>query len=404
MDAGREQGGKDGPQALRRLLQARDQARVDHGAAPSLPRQQPATLKRAALTAVARAFDRLYQLPSHPLGLTPAAITLAEMAELLPQPALFSIVEGGGDALGVVALCPALMTALIEMQTLGRITARPVDNRKPTRSDAIICADFVNMLLDELGKEMPAIDGFEGFSGFRYASFLDDPRPLLLMLEDCPYRVLGYRLRLGGEPGREGTIFVALPQPQAAAALPAPQPRGRDNQPPTGPAQNGSAVDETGKTQPAQLSARVAEAPVDVVGVLCRRAMRLGDLRALRPGQLLPLPRLDLSQTRLETRFGQVLAIGKLGEAGGFHAIRLRVGDGADQHALRADGQDAASVTAAQGPKDDPIPAPPDPARRAMATEPPIADLAKPDRFRPDPDEDQGPSDAAAQQKAAITG
>lgn len=395
---------------LSRLLQARDDARLAGGAAPALPHLPPITAKRAALNAIARAFEHMYQLPSTPLEMSPAAITLAEMAELLPQPALLSVVEGQGETIGVVAICPNLMTALIELQTIGRLTARPVDTRRPTRSDAIICADFINALLDELGGEMARIDGFENFEGFRYASFLEDQRALLLMLEDCPYRSLRYSVRLGHEPAREGQIFVALPQKAAVAAL-APPVR-QDARP------GGAAAAQDGRKSGPDLSGQMAQAPIEVVGVLCRRKMRLGDLRDLREGQLLPLPRVDLAQTRLETGSGQLLAIGKLGEADGNHAIRLRrEGDQpeAEPDLHRAGGQTArpdlpSNATAQEAPGQNP----------AVSPEPPIADLSLPDSFRSaGPDEDRagetpagaaarsvvsGRSAAAAPQKAVNTG
>ncbi|TRW97296.1 FliM/FliN family flagellar motor switch protein [Paracoccus sp. M683] len=425
MDAGRLQDEGGGQGVLRRLLLARDQARLDHGAAQALPRPQPVTARRAAITAVARAMDQLYQLPVSTLELQPAAITLAEMAELLPQPALLSVVEGAGDAIGVVAICPDLMTALIEMQTLGRLTARPVEARRATRSDAIICADFVNKLLEQLGQEITQVDGFETFGGFRYASFLDDQRPLLLMLDDSPYRSLRYRLRFGQNPEREGQIFVALPQNQAVAALPpsggptrpdrqagtppdaAPRPSGQG-------ARNGRGVTEEGATARADgaLARPVQDAPVEVVGVLCRRMMTLGDLRGLKAGQLLPLPRLDLSDTRLETRLGQVLATGKLGEADGYHAIRLRDAgappeasaetEGANDTAMR---QPAPGMGETGSARQQVNAAPFSPRN---AAEPPMADLKDPDGFRDPQAGDSGAVDGAmtvaSQQKAAISG
>lgn len=374
-DFGSAQNGDGGQGVLGRLVMARDQARVDHGAAPALPRPQPATAPRAATHALARAVEGLYGLPVSPLDVTPAAITLAEMAELLPRPALLSVVEGAGEALGVVAICPSLMTALIEIQTLGRITARPVEPRRPTRSDAMICADFVNALLAGLGEEMAGIDGFEGFGGFRYASFMDDQRPLLLMLEDHPYRSLRFRLGLGQPPGREGEIFLALPQKRVSPALPAPT---APPQPAETPAGRAAGADGGDAVADPRIVLNMRAAPVDLVGVLCRRRIRLGALRNLQPGQILPLPRVDLSETRLETRLGQLLAIGKLGEAEGYHAVRLR---GAGDEVAR-DGPEISAVPAEHGGRaapetgDGAIPG-------DMIAEPPMGDMDRPDGFRP---------------------
>ena len=42
----------------------------------------------------------------------------------------------------------------------------------------------LNALLAELGRECAAQPGCPDFGAFRYATYLDDPRPLLLMLEE----------------------------------------------------------------------------------------------------------------------------------------------------------------------------------------------------------------------------
>lgn len=321
-----------GDGVLRRLLAARDKAESGTGKAPHLPTMVPPTPARAAATAVGRAADKLYRLGVQPVAVTPGALTLAELPELLPMPSLLVVLQGPGDLLGVAALCPETVTALIEIQALGRVTARPAEKRRLTRSDAMICADFINALMAELATEMAGLEGFDTISGFRYATYLDDPRPLALMLEDKPYRSLAFQLRLGGSDTRDSTIFLALPQqpaqdraprahpglPPIAVAAPAEAPRNpaQDTAPtPTEAGTPGIAGD---------LAMAMAAAPVELVGVLCRRRMSLGELRGLATGKLVPLPRVSLADATLETLGGQVLATGKFGEAEGCHALRLR--------------------------------------------------------------------------------
>lgn len=368
---------------LRRLLVARNRAENGAGKAPQLPQPAPMTPARAAATAVGRAAARLYGLGVQPVAVTPGALTLAELPELLPQPALLVVLQGPGDLIGMMALCPETVTALIEIQALGRVTSRQAERRRPTRSDAMICADFVNALMAELASEMAGVEGFDGIGGFRYATWLDDPRPLALMLEDKPYRSLEFKLRLGAAETRDSTIFCALPQ---SAAVDRASPRIA-----TGHGTGADAAGAEGDCGPQKAVAGMAaeiltsgherkalasvmqQAPVELVGVLCRRRMSLGELRALTPGKLLHLPRLSLAEARLETRDGQLLAMGKFGEAEGCHAIRVH-----DAHAgaRRAPppgpgaeiGQDDLSAAIGH--------------RGATGHEPPMEDLAQPDAFR----------------------
>lgn len=299
---------------LRALLQARSQKGDDKPA--RLPQPQPLSPTRAAANAVGRAAERLYRLPVLPVDIRPGAATLAELPELLPDHSLMVVLQGPGDQIGAMALDFGTVTALIEVQALGRVTARPAERRKLTRSDAAICMDFVNALMAELGTEMAGVEGFGPIQGYRYATYLDDPRPLILMLEDRTYRSLSFDLRFGGGETRDGTIMIAVPH-QADARTADPRPAAAlSATPAASPAPAAAAPGIT-------LAAAMSTAPVEVVGVLCRRMITLGDLRSLVPGKLLPLPRVSLAEARLETLDGQLLATGKLGESEGCHALRL---------------------------------------------------------------------------------
>lgn len=334
---------------LKTLLRARSR---DGDKPARLPQPQPPSPARAAANAVGRAAERLYRMPVLPIEIRPGVATLAELPELLPEQALLVVLQGPGDQIGVMGLGFETVTALIEVQALGRITARPTERRRLTRSDAAICVDFVNALMAELGTEMAAVDGFGPVQGYRYATHLDDPRPLMLMLEDRPYRSLSFDLRFGAAETRDGQILVAVPH--KADARPAlPQPAAAQSTPTAAPSDAAPA---------ATLACAMAAAPVEVVGVLCRRTITLGELRALVPGRLLPLPRVNLAQARLETRDGQLLATGKLGEAEGCHALRLH---------------DPARAA------DQPVETPALPA--ALPGGLPLADLSGSDPFRADP-------------------
>lgn len=318
-----------GPGVLRRMLQARAQVRLGQGGAPQLPAPPPPTPARAAATAIGRAADRLYQLPVRALSVRPGALTLAELPEMLPDLPLVAVLQGPGDLLGAVALCPQAVASLVEWQALGRVTNRGLERRRPTRSDAMLCADFINALLTELPVEMEGVEGFAAIAGYRFLTHLDDPRPLSLMLEDRPYRSLSFELSMGGAEAREGRVLLALPQP-VGGALPRPEPA---------PAAIPAPPPPPARPRPT-LALPMQEAPIAVTGILCRKRVTLAELRGFLEGRLLSLPRTCLAGATLETQDGQVLATGKFGEAEGCHAIRLRDPD-------QAASDDAAPVMAA---------------------------------------------------------
>ncbi len=339
------------------------------GATPATNTAQPAAvefrLERAAATALGRAAERQARLPVFVEKVELARMTLPELPELLPERALLAVVEGWRDALGVVAVCPGLLASLIEMQAIGRITSRPTQARRPTRTDASISADFVNALLGELARECLGQAGCPDFGAFRYATYMDDPRPLSLMLEDGEMLRLTLRFRLGPGGQRDGTLMIALPIERANyAALPAGATPVTEAMP--------APLDEDTAPSEGSLCDAMQQVPISLVGILCRRKVSLQMLRNLAPGALIPLPQNVLDDARIETPQGQVLARGRLGEADGYHAIRLRDPDLGLAPTSAWDGATFPATSTS---------APP------MPSEPPLQDYLQADPFRhPDAD------------------
>lgn len=348
-----------GNEVLRAHLARRAQAQP--AAVAPLPAGPPAPARLAAIAA-AQAARAVAGLALTCADSRDSIASLAELPEHLPDQALLAIIEGGighgsdgADRLGVVALSPGMAAALIEMQTLGRLTATPPEARRPTRADAALAADFIDAMLAGLGGGDGSGAGPAGaLAGFRYASHLADPRPLGLMLEDRGFRILRLHLHLGPLGEREGQILLALPLPADAPRLPAPAP------PPVALAATGAEAAPLPPASPPPpapsrptLARAMQSAPITLHAILCRRRITLAELRALAPGVLLALPRQALTEARLESASGHRLALGKLGEVDGFHALRLLAPQSAGQTA-----------------------------RVSPVEEPPIGDLAQPDAFR----------------------
>ncbi|WP_347265952.1 FliM/FliN family flagellar motor C-terminal domain-containing protein [Paracoccus sp. (in: a-proteobacteria)] len=342
-------------QVLRRLIAHRRGADPANCPAPTGETDPD----RAAGIALARAAERQARLPLLVEQVEWSQVSLAELPEVLPERALLAVIEGAGEGLGVVAICPDLLGSLIEMQAMGRITSRAIPARRPTRTDAAIASDFVDALLAELARELARCGARPDFGSYRYATYLDDPRPLALMLEDGMFARLSLRFRMGAGGQRDGRLMIALPGTRPAATA---RGTGLAGLPPPAP----DAATATAVT----LSEAVQAAPVALVGILCRRTMTLQALRRLVPGALLALPQDALDNAVVETAQGQLLARGRLGEANGLHAIRLQ-----------------GAVLGTAPPRRDMAVVQPS-ARPAAAASPALsmpADLGEPDPFRSDP-------------------
>lgn len=285
-------------------------------ALPAVPQRAAvpkATPERAIATAIGRAAQAACGLPIYPAQARITPATLAEIIEILPERGLIVVVEGPMGALGVVALCPALLASVIEMQSLGRVTRQPPRERRATRTDASICADFVNLALAELATELGALTPDLTQPIFRFASFVEDPKPLELMLEDIAYRCLRLDMKVGQGGVRDAALLVFLPDTDAAPAIPVDAAPGHAALGHVAPSPAGGR----------SLAEAVRAAPVLLNAVLCRRKITLRELRALQPGSVLTLPHDAMATARLETPSGLVVAQGKLGALHGSRAIRI---------------------------------------------------------------------------------
>ncbi|HRO14949.1 MAG TPA: hypothetical protein PLL33_07900, partial [Paracoccus sp. (in: a-proteobacteria)] len=178
---------------------------------PAAPIPRPP--ERAIAAAIGRAAERVHRLPLFFERTETGRVGLAELPELLPDRALLSVAQGPGGALGVVAIGPGLLASVIEMQAIGRVSARPAPDRRPTRTDGALCVDFVNACLSELAAELVGYEEFAGIAGYGHASHVEDPRPLGLLLEDQPYLFIQIHLRAGDAGQRDSVLMLALPAP-----------------------------------------------------------------------------------------------------------------------------------------------------------------------------------------------
>lgn len=261
---------------------------------------------RLALARAAR--DRL-KLPLEVNALTMVQASLAEVLELPPERALIALVQGPGEGMGLLVVAPEVLAGMIEVQTLGRVASTPIAPRRPTRTDAAMVAEMLDAAL--VGLEVVLADEADLIwaGGFRYASFLDDPRPLGLLLEDVAYRVLQTDVTLG-QGGRRGSILLALPADGKGNV-----PR-RDSAMAEAEAQAGPAFAEA-------LAAQIGAADCVLRAVLARVSLPLSRLLDLAVDEVLPLPRASIDRLSFVGLDGRILSDGKLGQQRGMRAIRL---------------------------------------------------------------------------------
>ena len=269
--------------------------------------------------------------------------SLAEVLDRLEPSTLLMVLEGPDEVLGLVALGHPVLSGVIEQQTCGRLTEQEPPPRRPTRIDAALCAPMVDRLLGQFEEGLAQTPGAEWVAGYRYASFIEDPRPLGLVLEDCRYRLFLAHVALG-QVARPGRVLLALPD-RPAAPSPA--------RPSASAAHLAGAGSAPGKVAEPQaewqqrLHAAVMAAPAHMEAVLTRLRLPLAGLSEWAPGTLIPLPLARLDGLTLEAPRGKVLATARLGQSRGLRALRLSLQPGTGDEGRATSDQAPAAAPAA---------------------------------------------------------
>ena len=275
---------------------------------------------RAWRVAFARAAREKAKLALDIDRLTISQLSLSELLEMPAEQSLMVMLEGPGDALGVMALSPALMTAMVEFQTIGRLAPLSAPARKPTRTDAAMIVPTLDAALSWLESGLRDQADLVWAGGFRYAAYLDEPRSLGLLLDDGEFHLLRSEIVIPGAPGipgipgtpdtqRRGELLLALPVARRglrSAALP-------------------EKIDQPGPDFAAALADQVAQANCVLNAVLTRLSLTLGEVSTLAVGQVLALPNAALERISFDGRDGRPLAEGKLGQNRGMRAVRLTI-------------------------------------------------------------------------------
>lgn len=251
--------------------------------------------------------------------------SLADLAELLsqlPQIALFTLADGPGDGRGLICFGPELVDALIEVQTMGRVDKATRGPRATTRIDAALTRDFVETVLNDFAARVAVVADARWARGFKYGTYVPDPTPLPLMLEEGDYRLQVVTVDLGSGAKRSHVWFALPALANTTAATPTAPAIGHS------PAEAAKAAKAKPPADPvwaARMRAAVIDAPVELRVTLTRMKLPLSRLQNLRVGDTIPISRGALGALEVSGAGpGQTLS-GRLGQHNGMRAVRLSV-------------------------------------------------------------------------------
>jgi flagellar motor switch protein FliM len=294
-----DQGAKVQGDVIRRKVAAARLSPVE-GPQQGVPRLWPLALARATRDSLALGLEAT--------SLVTSQFSLTELLDVVPERSLIAVLDGPHDGLGVIILSPAVLAALIEVQTLGQVMPGPAQTRKPTRTDAAMVAGWIDTALHGVEVLLTYDADMPWADGFRYASFLDDARPLGLLLEDVPYRVVTVEVSLAMGL-KSGPVLLALPA------------HGRGRAPKVLAPE--AVVPPIGPIFAEEMEERIMAAECTLQAVIARVRMPLSRVLDLTEGAILPLAEAGIDRILVEAADGRPLGEGRLGQHRGHRAVRL---------------------------------------------------------------------------------
>ncbi len=266
--------------------------------------EDPAGKGRTALRALrlglARAARDVLELPCAVIGATQARVPQDEIDAALGDDRLLVLIDGPERAIGVVSIDRGCLTALIQQQTMCRVTGGEVADRPFTPTDAAMIAPLIDGTFERAAKlaEIPADK--ECLTGFRYGAKADDMRAIMLALEANRFRV--FNLTIDFDSGKmQGAMVLAIPEPEV----------------------NADEEDGALAESRARMQRSVGAAQADMMAVIGHLRLPLAKLGEMQPGDVLPLVHDKLNQADLLAIDGRKIASVRLGQSAGWRAIRF---------------------------------------------------------------------------------
>lgn len=269
------------------------------GAGRPEPELSRMTTERAWKVAVPRAVEKVLGVPAFAASAEESRAVRDDLSSLVSEHSLIALLEGFDDRLALAIVEPSLLSGVIEAAMTGRVSNRPGDPREPTRTDALIAADFLDELLDVFETGLEEMQEPPNVAGYRYAGPVHDARAVELMMPDGAYLVFRVQVDLGGG-ARQGDVVVLFPEVLPHEVV-------------------GSDVPDFHQT----FVDNVLGSHADLDAVLHRLRMPLQRVSSLAVGDVLRIPLAALGTIQVEAPGGREIAGARLGQQGGFRAIRL---------------------------------------------------------------------------------
>lgn len=262
----------------------------------------PLTSSRAVRLALIKAANDKAGLAITVQSVGEEVTDLEDMLGSLGDDLMFVGLWREGALVGLIALDVEMRAAVQEMETMGAVLTYPAEPRAPTRTDKMLCDPLIAEFLSAFPTAVLGTPLEGWLDGIAAGDRVDSTRAAGLVLEDRDYRVVRLSVDLGVTE-RQAELIIVLPLVKEEAA----------NEPPL----------NDGPDWDTAFQSVVADAPAQLQALLHRFPVSLATAQALQVGSVLPLPGCTVNSVRLMSSDGTEFAQAKLGQVGGYRAVRL---------------------------------------------------------------------------------
>lgn len=262
----------------------------------------PLTSSRALRVAMTRAADKSLGLSLTVSSVSETPLALDHLIQELPPENMYIALTRHGITVGILGIDAQIRAAAIEMQTMGKLSSQSPKERPHTKTDLMLIMPFCLSLMEEL-LETTSGSELEGWADdIVLGAAFESPRAAGLVLEDAEFRVMKLSIDLSvGE--RQAEVLLALPNNQQAVKA--------------------EVVSPLDQSWGAKMYSSVSAAPTTLTAVLHKMSLPLGQVDALKVGQVLPLYGATVGSVQLFAPDGVFVTEARLGQSGGKRAVRI---------------------------------------------------------------------------------
>lgn len=274
------------------------------------------TVPKALRVGLAKVADDAFDMALAVIGVTKETAAASVVLEDVGEETLLLLLDGVAGKVGGALLGSALVSALVQQQTTGRVAAAVVEDRRMTATDAALCAPLIDLLFTRAHGLVDNDADRVALPCLKFGARAENKRLFELALDEVEYTVLRLTVDIAGGVAQSSLVLL-LPPP---AAMPDPV-----------PASDGNETSQNPKT----LKPAIMDVPAELSAVLCRLRFPLAQISALEIGHLIDVPSESFDAVELLSINGRLISSGAMGHVDGNRALMLNSGSGAEDTTSR---------------------------------------------------------------------